>query len=74
MFNAEYMAPEIIKSGPAQGGVFSYSSTSSSSSSAAGGGAPRYDARKVDAWAMGVLFYVLVAAQYPFQVWPPAAC
>jgi hypothetical protein len=28
----------------------------------------RYDARKVDAWALGVLLYVLVCAQYPFSV------
>ncbi|WIA11040.1 hypothetical protein OEZ85_011193 [Tetradesmus obliquus] len=27
----------------------------------------RYDARKVDAWALGVLLYVLVSAQYPFS-------
>lgn len=30
--------------------------------------APPYDAKKVDAWAMGVLLYLLVTGTYPFEV------
>lgn len=32
------------------------------------GQAGGYDARKVDAWALGVLLYVLVCAAYPYEV------
>lgn len=80
----EYMAPELVRSPNAgamlryAGGN---SAAGSNQSSVEGGGSPasssgppppammkRYDARKVDAWALGVLFYVLVCAQYPFSV------
>jgi serine/threonine protein kinase len=39
-----------------------------SSLSSHGGKAPPYDAKKVDAWAMGVLLYLLVTGTYPFEV------
>lgn len=29
---------------------------------------PPYDAKAVDAWAMGVLLYLLVTGCYPFEV------
>lgn len=29
---------------------------------------PPYDAKKVDAWAMGVVLYLLVTGTYPFEV------
>jgi hypothetical protein len=29
---------------------------------------PPYDAKAVDAWAMGVLLYLLVSGCYPFEV------
>ncbi|KAF5829869.1 kinase-like domain-containing protein [Dunaliella salina] len=32
-----------------------------------GGGASGYDARAVDAWAMGVLMYLLTTGKYPFE-------
>lgn len=61
------MAPELVRNPNVQfmqyGGGASSRSSSSSSSTRQG-----YDAKKVDAWAMGVLFYVLIAAQYPFSV------
>jgi hypothetical protein len=31
-------------------------------------GPPPYDAKAVDAWAMGVLLYLLVTGCYPFEV------
>jgi serine/threonine protein kinase len=31
-------------------------------------GLPPYDAKLVDAWAMGVLLYLLVTGCYPFEV------
>lgn len=31
-------------------------------------GLPPYDAKAVDAWAMGVLLYLLVTGCYPFEV------
>lgn len=57
----EYMAPELVRDPNAK--FLQYSGGSSSSSSRQG-----YDAKKVDAWAIGVLFYVLIAATYPFSV------
>lgn len=34
---------------------------------------PPYDAKKVDAWAMGVVLYLLVTGTYPFEVRHSAA-
>lgn len=32
-----------------------------------GGGPPSYDARAVDAWAMGVMLFLLTTSKYPFE-------
>ena len=33
------------------------------------GAGPKYDAKAVDVWAMGVMLYLLVTGVYPFEVW-----
>ena len=48
------MAPELVRSPTGTGD--------------AAGGATGYNARQTDAWAMGVLLYVLLCARYPFAV------
>uniref|UniRef100_A0A383VK64 Protein kinase domain-containing protein n=1 Tax=Tetradesmus obliquus TaxID=3088 RepID=A0A383VK64_TETOB len=69
----DYMPPEMVRS---QVKAQQRSQQMRSAAAAAapgssllphGGRAPPYDAKKVDAWAMGVLLYLLVTGTYPFE-------
>ncbi|KAG2434282.1 hypothetical protein HXX76_008006 [Chlamydomonas incerta] len=58
----DYMSPEIL--------VHQQQLATYDGAGAGGGGhapPPPYDARRVDAWAMGVLMYLLVTGRYPFE-------
>ncbi len=63
----EYMAPEMLLN-PHQMGYLGATSRMSVSKDSGRESKQGYDAKKVDAWSVGVLLYVLVAAQYPFAV------
>jgi serine/threonine protein kinase len=68
----DYMPPEMVRSQVRA----QQRSQQMRAAAAAGAGslsphgekAPPYDAKKVDAWAMGVLLYLLVTGTYPFEV------
>ncbi|WIA08095.1 hypothetical protein OEZ85_007558 [Tetradesmus obliquus] len=70
----DYMPPEMVRS-QVKAQQRSQQMRSAAAAAAAPGGsllphggrAPPYDAKKVDAWAMGVLLYLLVTGTYPFE-------
>jgi serine/threonine protein kinase len=70
----DYMPPEMVRSQvkaqqrSQQMRAAAAGAGGGSSLSPHGGKAPPYDAKKVDAWAMGVLLYLLVTGTYPFEV------
>jgi serine/threonine protein kinase len=70
----DYMPPEMVRSQvkaqqrSQQMRAAAAAAAGAGSLSPHGGKAPPYDAKKVDAWAMGVLLYLLVTGTYPFEV------
>jgi serine/threonine protein kinase len=71
----DYMPPEMVRSqvkaqqrSQQMRAAAAAAAASAGSLSPHGGKAPPYDAKKVDAWAMGVLLYLLVTGTYPFEV------
>ncbi|KAF6257642.1 kinase-like domain-containing protein [Scenedesmus sp. NREL 46B-D3] len=71
----DYMPPEMVRSqAKAQQRSQQLCAAAGAASAAVpgrlsphAGKAPPYDAKKVDAWAMGVLLYLLVTGTYPFE-------
>lgn len=55
----DYMPPEMVRAQMKQQQPQQRSNS---------GSLPPYDAKAVDAWAMGVLLYLLVTGCYPFEV------
>lgn len=70
----DYMAPEMLQQGHMYhmyGQQYGGQLLAGGAPATAAGPAarqPTYDARAVDAWAMGVLLYLLVTGKYPFEV------
>lgn len=68
----DYMCPEMLQQQNGMRGTMPMGGMGYTPA-AAGAGSPAtphvpYDAKAVDAWAMGVLMYLLITGKYPFEV------
>lgn len=60
--------PELLQQGGGSAGAGLFMGHGLGGTGGRPGSAHAYDARAVDAWAMGVLLYLLVTGRYPFEV------